>query len=119
MKKLALAVCMGIAAAVSVAALAADVTGTWNVDGDVVGNPVTFSCAVKQEGDKLSGKANLQGSEIAVTGSVKEKAVTFEFDSPDQQYHLVFTGTLAEDGKAISGSIAVAGVEGTFKATKQ
>ena len=33
-------------------------------------------------------------------------------------YHLVFTGTLGEDG-GMKGTIAVAGVEGTFTATKQ
>ena len=40
MKKLALAVVAVALTAVTV--LAADVAGTWNVDGDVVGNPVKF-----------------------------------------------------------------------------
>ena len=53
-------------------------------------------------------------------GTVKEKEVTFEFDNEHQgsTYHLVFTGTLGDDG-GLKGTIAVAGVEGTFTATKQ
>jgi hypothetical protein len=108
-------------ALVAGAALAADVSGTWKVDGDVYANPVKFSCALKQEGAALSGKATFEdGKEIAVTGSVKEKTVSFEFDTEHEgvAYHLVFTGTLGEDG-GLKGTIAVAGVEGTFSATKQ
>ncbi len=104
----------------AVTALAADVSGTWKVDGDVVGNPVKFSCALKQQDATLSGTATFEeGKNVAVTGSVKEKAVTFEFDFEHEgtTYHLVFTGTLGEDG-GMKGTIAVAGVEGTFTATR-
>ena len=41
MKRIALAVCAVALSAVFVCA-AADVAGTWNVDGDVYGNPVKF-----------------------------------------------------------------------------
>jgi hypothetical protein len=56
----------------------------------------------------------------AITGSVKDKVVTFEFatEANGEVYHMVFTGTLADDGGP-KGSIAVAGVEGTFTATKR
>ena len=118
MKKAALALCAIALSAATV--LAADVSGTWNVDGDVMGNPVKFPCVLKQDGDTLSGTATLEKKDVAVTGTVKEKAVTFEFDSEHEgsTYHLVFTGTLGEDG-ALKGTIAVAGVEGTFTAAKQ
>lgn len=104
----------------SVALFAADVSGTWNVEGDVYGHPVKFSCALKQDGETLSGTATLEGKDVPVTGSVKENTVTFEYDSDAQGtvYHLVFTGTLGEDG-GLTGTIAVAGVEGTFTAKKQ
>ena len=48
---------------------------------------------------------------------MKDKAVTFEFDSEHQgtTYHMVFTGAVGDDG-GIKGAIAVAGVEGTFTA---
>jgi hypothetical protein len=102
-------------------ALAADVSGTWKVDGSVYGNPVKFSGALKQQGATLSGTATFEdGKAVPVTGSVSEKAVTFEFDAEHEgtTYHLVFTGTLGADG-GLTGTIAVAGVEGTFTATKQ
>ncbi len=118
MKKVALALCAFALAAVTV--LAADVSGTWNVDGDVVGNPVKFPCVMKQDGEALTGTATLEGKEVPVKGSVKEKAVTFEFDNDHEgtTYHLVFSGTLGDDG-GLKGTIAVAGVEGTFTAKKQ
>jgi len=44
----------------------------------------------------------------------------FEFDTEHQgtTYHMVFSGSVGDDG-GIKGSIAVAGVEGTFTAKKQ
>jgi opacity protein-like surface antigen len=118
MKTVLLALCAAALAAVTV--FAADVSGGWNVDGDVVGNPVKFAVTFKQDGEALTGTATLEGKDTPVTGSAKEKAVTFEFDTENQgtAYHLVFTGTLGDDG-GMKGSIAVAGVEGTFTATKQ
>jgi hypothetical protein len=118
MKKLALALCVAALAAVSV--FAADVAGTWKVDGDVVGNPVKFNTVWKQDGETLSGTATLEGKDVPVKGTVKDKAVTFEFDTEHEgtTYHLVFTGTLGDDG-GLKGSIEVAGAEGTFTAAKQ
>ena len=53
-------------------------------------------------------------------GLASRAFVTFEYDAESQgtTYHLVFTGTLGEDG-GMKGTIAVAGVEGTFTAKKQ
>jgi len=118
MKRIALALCAVALAAVTLAA--ADVSGTWNVDGDVVGNPVKFPCVMKQDGDALTGTATLEGKEVPVKGTVKDKDVTFEFDNDHEgtTYHLVFSGTLGDDG-GLKGTIAVAGVEGTFTAKKQ
>jgi len=112
---------LSFVALAAVTALAADVSGTWKVDGTVYGNPVKFSGALKQQGATLSGTATFEdGRAVPVTGSVSEKAVTFEFDAEHEgtTYHLVFTGTLGADG-GLTGTIAVAGVEGTFTATKQ
>jgi hypothetical protein len=119
MKKTLLTLCISAVAVVTVAAV--EVAGTWKVVGDVYGNPVNLDCALKQDGEALTGTAKFEdGKEVPVTGSVKEKTVTFEFDSENQgtTYHVVFTGTLGDDGR-LTGSIAVAGVEGTFTATKQ
>lgn len=119
MKRLALALC--IAALTAATAFAAEVAGTWNIDGDVVGNPVKFTTVWKQDGETLSGTATLEGGrDVPVTGTAKDQAITFEYDTDHEgtTYHLVFSGTLGEDG-TIKGTIAVAGVDGTFTATKQ
>ena len=120
MKTLLTTLC-AVALTAATAFATTDVSGTWKVDGDVVGNPVKFTEVLKQDGEKLSGTATLEGGkDVAVTGSVKEKTVSFEFDSESQgsTYHLVFTGTVGDDG-GLKGTIAVAGVEGTFTAKKQ
>ncbi len=118
MKTLLLAFCL-LALSVT-AAHAADVSGTWNVDGDVYGHPVKFTCDLTQEGETLSGTAALETANVPVTGSVKDALVVFEYDTEAEGvlYHLVFTGKLDEAG-VMRGTIAVAGVEGTFTATKQ
>ena len=115
-------VAIGLALILAAAVVAAaDISGTWNVDGDVVGNPVKFACALKQAGEKLSGTATMQGKEIPVTGSVKEKVITFQFDVDHEgtTYTNVFTGKVGDTGGQIDGTIAVGGVEGTFTAKKQ
>jgi hypothetical protein len=99
---------------------AADVSGSWNVDGDVASHAVKFVCTLKQEGEKLSGVLTIEGAETPVTGSVRDKAVSFTFDVnyQGQVYTNVFTGTLKDEG-AIEGTIEVGGASGTFTAKKQ
>lgn len=118
---IAFAVVLAITSAAAAAAAVVDVTGTWNVEGDVVGNAVKFTCALKQTGDSLSGIATVEGKEQPMKGTVKERVVSFEFDVDYQgtTYHNVYTGKLAESGGSIEGKIEVAGVEGTFAMKKQ
>lgn len=99
---------------------AADLSGTWAVTGDVVGNAVDFSCVLKQDGEALTGTATIAGQDVSIKGSVKDRAVTYEFDVDynGSTYNNVYTGTLGEDG-VITGTIAVGGVEGTFTAKRQ
>src|SRR5262249_39661115 len=102
---------------------AADVSGMWDVDGNVYGNQVTYTFTVKQEGDKLTGSAKFVGQdkETPVTGMVADKQVTWQFDVPyqGQTYTLVYTATLASDtAKDMAGKITVAGIEGQFTAKK-
>ncbi len=116
MRNLVFALCLVVATATL---SAADVSGTWKVDGDVYGNAIKMTCTLKQDGEKLSGTGALaENTNGTLTGSVKDAAVTFEFDTPDQAYHLVFTGKLQAEG-SLKGTISVAGVEGTFTAVKQ
>jgi len=112
---------VSVAAVVAVAA-AADVSGSWNVDGDVVGNAVKYTCALKQSGEALSGTATFVNTskELPLKGTVKDRVVTFQFDVDHEgsTYTMIFSGTLGEIG-GIEGKIEVGGVEGTFSAKKQ
>ena len=118
MKSIALAACVIALAAATVSGV--DVSGTWDVNGDVQGHPVVFACELMQEGETLSGTAKLEVKDAPITGSVKEDSVTFEFEADNQgtTYHLVFSGTVGEDG-GMAGTIAVSGAEGYFTAKKQ
>jgi hypothetical protein len=75
---------------------------------------------LKQDGEKLSGVFTLEGAETTLTGSVRDKVVTFTFDVTyqGQVYTNVYTGTL-EDAGAIEGTIEVGGASGTFAAKRQ
>jgi hypothetical protein len=119
-KSLAAALVFALALVVTTVAAAGDVSGTWNVEGDVVGNAVKFTCTLKQDGEKVAGKGTIQGKEQPITGSIKDKTVTLEFDVDYEgsTYHNVYTGTL-KDEKTIEGKIEVAGVEGVFGMKKQ
>jgi hypothetical protein len=112
---------VALAFVLAVAALsAADVSGNWTIEGEIANNAVNFACTLKQDGDKLSGAATIEGKEIFVTGTVKEKIVSFTFDVEyqGQTYTNVYTGTLKEE-RVIEGTIEVAGITGPFKAKKQ
>jgi hypothetical protein len=106
--------------AVAPTATAADVSGTWDVDGSVYGYPVQFPCALEQQGGKLTGTAHIQEKDQRVTGTVEDRTVTFKFEVEHEgtTYELVFTGTLGSD-EDMSGTIAVAGVTGEFAAKKK
>ena len=107
-------------AAITTDAHAANLAGTWDVDGSVYGNAVKYTCALQQDGDTLTGKAHMDDKDYAVTGTTKDQAATWQFDV---EYNgapltLVFSGTLSSD-TAIKGKIAVAGVEGEFTDAKK
>jgi hypothetical protein len=109
-----------VVVAAATTALAADLTGTWNVDGIVYGNPVKYACTLKQDGDKLTGTAKLEGKDYPVAGTVTDAVVTWKFqiEYNGAPLELEFTGAKASDAE-IKGKIAVMGVEGEFTATRQ
>lgn len=112
---------VAVAAFVFVALVsAADLSGSWTFQGEVANNAVDFTCAMKQEGEKLSCPATLAGSEVLITGTVKEKAVSLTFDIQygGNIYNNVYNGTIQDDG-SIKGSIEVAGQVGAFTATRK
>jgi hypothetical protein len=113
-------VVLAVVLAAAAPALAAGISGSWAVNGNVHGNPVVFSCTLKQAGGALTGTAKVQETEKPVTGTVEDKAVTFKFevDHNGAPLEMVFTGTLDKDTE-MSGSIAVSGASGEFTAKKQ
>ena len=110
-----------IAAAVVMAA--PGMAGTWKVTGDVAGNAVIATLTLTQDGEAITGTADLEGADksSAVTGTIKDRAVTLTFDiyHGGSTYANTWTGTLAEDG-VLKGAIDVQGMaSGEFTAKKQ
>jgi len=94
-----------------------DVAGNWTFTGDIVGNPVNMKCALKRDGDKVSGTCTYQGAgETPTRGSVAGNKVTLQNQA--QSYDLLYSGALDATGTSITGEIAVEGVTGTFSGTK-
>jgi hypothetical protein len=113
MKKLFLAALAVIT--LGLPAAAADISGSWTLNGEVVGNPVNMKCAFAQDGPKVTGTC---GGAVA-NGNVAADKVTFQHTvQRDQSYELTYTGTLDATGTSMKGEIAVMGVTGTFTATK-
>lgn len=98
---------------------AADISGSWTVSGDVVGNPVNMTCTFTQDGPKVTGTCGGQMGTSQASGNVADNRVTFQHTvDAGQTYELTYTGTLDATGTSMKGEIAVAGVSGTFSATK-
>ena len=116
MKPLALAV---LAAVVLTLPLAADISGSWTLTGDVVGNPINMKCAFTQDGAKITGNCSGALGDTPTTGSIAGDKVTFRHTvQRDQAYELTYFGTLDAAGTSMKGEIAVSGVTGEFSATK-
>jgi hypothetical protein len=109
-----------VLAGAAAGASAAQVSGTWDVDGSVAGHPVKFSCALKQSGAEVSGTAHVQEKDQPLTGTVKDQVVTFRFEVQHEgaPLEMVFTATLTSE-TTMSGSIAVAGAGGDFSAKRR
>ncbi len=113
------------ALAASVAALplaAADVSGTWDISGDVAGNAVTVKCMLKQSAAAISGTCTSGSSSSFVKGSVNGDKVVFTHQVEyNGQLELDYSGTLDAAGSKISGGIEVPAynVNGTFTAAKE
>ena len=107
-------------ALVSLAAFAADISGTWNaaVELDIGSGTPTF--VLKQTGDQITGTYSGGLGEAKVKGTVKGEKVEISFDvAPDgNTVTAVYSGTL--DGeKKMKGTVKIGSIgSGTFTATK-
>jgi hypothetical protein len=114
MKKLLLLLALAIPAL-------ADVSGTWQVEGEVAGYPVSATCDMKTNENKLKGNCKIEGrGDADITGAVDGDTVTWQMDveANGQVFRLVFTGKMDSE-TSIKGSIEVADMEGSFTAKKQ
>ena len=98
---------------------AADISGSWTLAGDIVGNALNMTCTFKQDGPKVTGTCGGPNGTSEAGGTVAENQVTFKHTVDNGQvYELTYYGTLDATGSSMRGEIAVAGVSGTFTATK-
>jgi len=99
---------------------AADISGAWKLDGNIADVHINRVCILKQTGNKLSGSCKNQMNDLALTGIVDGKNISWTYDSTyeGEKVTLVFKGTLESDA-AMKGSIDTQGVAGAFTATKQ
>ena len=88
----------------------ADVSGVWNVEGEIAGNPIIAACTLKQEEAKLSGACKSELGNSDLTGSVdSEKQVKWQYEIEYQgtKYTLVYAATLDSD-TSMKGTVSVA-----------
>lgn len=85
----------------AMAADAADMTGTWNLDVETPSGNGTPVMVLKQDGGKISGTYAGQLGETEVTGSIKGDKWTVAFDSAGVE--IVYKGKVA--GDSVSGSV--------------
>ena len=106
---------------VSIAALAADVSGTWNfnVETDAGSGSPTF--VLKQDGDKLTGTYAGALGEANVKGTVHgdQVEISFEASANGETIQVVYSGTLEGD-KKMKGTVKLGTLgNGTFTAEKK
>jgi hypothetical protein len=99
-------------------------TGTWKIDGNVMGNPVTMTCVLTEADHKLAGTCTGSGrTQRSLTGTTTVKGVGWRFDDQFQGQSIAFSmnATMAADGTKMNGTMSVApmGVDGTFVAVRQ
>lgn len=107
------------AIALACAALAADISGSWEFAVETSQGSGTPSFEFKQEGEKLSGTYSGQFGTAKLAGTVKGGQVEFTFEIPSLDGKVTYKGTL--DGPArIKGDVAYGDVaKGTFTAKKK
>lgn len=110
------------AAPAASAAQAAGFNGTWQVTGDVAGNPVASTCILTTTESAIAGTCTgVDGAVVPVTGTVTEAGVKWSYESTynGEKIVLTYTGKLGTDGM-LTGTIYVDpyAVDGGFTAKK-
>lgn len=99
-----------------------DMSGTWSLEVDVMGQVSNPSMTLEQDGTALTGHySSAQLGESDVTGTVDGDTVTvtFDVDVGGQGGTVSYVGTVDAEG-VWSGRFSLAGLaDGTFTGTKQ
>lgn len=101
-------------------AIAADMSGTWNITVEIQGNSGTPTFVLKQDGEKLTGTYSGMLGDAPVTGTVKGDQVEWQFDAKSDQVSgkVKYRGTVT--GSKIKGTVSLGELgEGTFEGTKK
>jgi hypothetical protein len=105
----------------SVAAMAADITGTWNAAVETDAGSGTPTFVFKQTGEQLTGTYSGALGEAKLTGTVKGNTAVWSFEASagGDNVKVVYTGTMEGDNK-MKGTIDFGALgKGTFTATKK
>jgi hypothetical protein len=97
-----------------------DLTGTWALQITTPNGPGTPTAAIKQEGEKLTGRYKGMFGEAPLAGQVKAKAFSFQatFTIEGNNVTVTYTGTVDQD--RMSGNVKFGDFgEGTFTGKKQ
>jgi hypothetical protein len=114
---------LALAVLAAVAAVAADVTGTWQLAVTTSQGQGSPTMVLQQEGEKITGTFNSQVlGQVKLTGTVKGNAIEFGFEgnAGDQTMKVSYKGTI-ESATAMKGTAVYAGFDdqATWTATKK
>jgi len=101
-------------------AMAADISGTWNVTVEVQGNTGTPTFVLKQDGEKLTGTYSGLLGDAPITGTIKGDQVEWSFDVKSDQVtgKVTYRGTVS--GAKMSGKLSLGDLgEGTWTGTRK
>jgi hypothetical protein len=98
-----------------------NLTGQWSIHQNIANNESDQKCTFTQQDKAITGTCkSAEGKDLAVTGTVDGKKVTWKYDSENNgtPLTLTYTATL-DDSDKISGNVDVQpfGVSGDFTAT--
>jgi hypothetical protein len=120
MKTVLLSFLVASATALSYAADAPSLSGSWQIHNKIAGNESDRACTFVQNGDNLTGTCPSDRGEVKLTGEVKGKKVTWSYRSEYEGSPITvkYDGTLQSETK-ITGTVNVAeyGADGDFTAT--
>ena len=98
-------------------AVAADVTGNWQLTVETSQGTGTPTVVLQQQGEKLSGTFNSQIlGEVKLTGTVKGNAIEFAFegDAGGQTMKVAYKGTI-DSPTSMQGTAVYTGFEDNVK----